>query len=66
MIMGDLDGDGDLDIVVNNLRGQAQIFENRLCRPVIVMNPSLSSRAMSPVQYQPSRTTSAVRSGRSR
>lgn len=31
MIMGDLDGDGDLDIVVNNLRGGAQIFENRLC-----------------------------------
>lgn len=27
----DLDGDGDLDIVVNNLRGNAQIFENRLC-----------------------------------
>ncbi len=28
---GDLDADGDLDIVVNNLRGNAQLFENRLC-----------------------------------
>ncbi|HET9224817.1 MAG TPA: CRTAC1 family protein [Roseiflexaceae bacterium] len=31
MSIGDLDSDGDLDIVVNNLRGPAQLFENRLC-----------------------------------
>jgi hypothetical protein len=31
MSMADLDQDGDLDIVVNNLRGPAQLFENRLC-----------------------------------
>jgi hypothetical protein len=31
MLMADLDGDGDLDIAVNNMRGQAQLFENRLC-----------------------------------
>ncbi|HHW88605.1 MAG TPA: CRTAC1 family protein [Chloroflexi bacterium] len=32
MVQADLDGDGDLDIVVNNLRGPAQLFENQLCR----------------------------------
>lgn len=31
MSMADIDGDGDLDIIVNNLRGMAQLFENQLC-----------------------------------
>jgi hypothetical protein len=31
MSMADLDADGDLDIVVNNLRGTAELFENQLC-----------------------------------
>lgn len=31
MSMADLNGDGKLDIVVNNLRAPAQLFENRLC-----------------------------------
>jgi hypothetical protein len=31
MLMADLDNDGDLDIAINNMRGQAQLFENRLC-----------------------------------
>lgn len=32
MVLADLDEDGDLDIVVNNLRGPARLFENQLCR----------------------------------
>jgi enediyne biosynthesis protein E4 len=31
MSMADMDNDGDLDIVVNNLRGAAELFENQLC-----------------------------------
>ena len=31
MSMADLDGDGDLDIVINNLATRARLFENRLC-----------------------------------
>lgn len=31
MVMVDLDDDGDLDIVVNNLLAPAQLLENRLC-----------------------------------
>ncbi len=31
MSMADVDGDGDLDILVNNLETPAQLFENQLC-----------------------------------
>ena len=31
MVMADLNDDGQLDIVVNNMRNSAQLFENRLC-----------------------------------
>ena len=31
MSMADLDADGDLDIVINNLAAPARLFENRLC-----------------------------------
>jgi hypothetical protein len=31
MLPVDIDRDGDLDVVVNNLRGSARLYENRLC-----------------------------------
>lgn len=31
MVMADVDDDGDLDIVINNLRSSALLLENRLC-----------------------------------
>jgi hypothetical protein len=31
LVLADLDSDGDLDGVVNNLRGPAQLWENQLC-----------------------------------
>ncbi len=31
MLMADLDFDGDLDVVINNLETPARLFENRLC-----------------------------------
>jgi hypothetical protein len=49
MLMADLDDDGDLDIVVNNLRGFAQLFENQLCRgamlEVELLWPATQNRA---------------------
>ncbi|HWQ15273.1 MAG TPA: CRTAC1 family protein [Roseiflexaceae bacterium] len=31
MTMADLDRDGDLDIIINNLQAPAEVYENRLC-----------------------------------
>ncbi|MEJ5247114.1 MAG: CRTAC1 family protein [Caldilinea sp.] len=51
MVMADLDDDGDLDIVVNNLRSFAQIFENQLCtgesiQVDLAWSPSLNRHAI--------------------
>ncbi len=31
MVMGDMDGDGDLDIVINNLDEPTRLYENQIC-----------------------------------
>jgi hypothetical protein len=38
MVMADLDQDGDLEIIVNNLRGPAMLYENQLCGESIQMD----------------------------
>jgi enediyne biosynthesis protein E4 len=49
MLMADMDGDGDLDIVVNNVRAPAQLFENQLCRlgsavEIALVQPGVQNR----------------------
>lgn len=51
MAMADLDNDGDLDIVVNNVSTPAQLFENQLCSGIsleleLYWPKSMNSRAI--------------------
>ncbi len=51
MSIADLDGDGDLDIIVNNLNSPSQLFENQLCEGNslevdLFMPDSLNTRAI--------------------
>ncbi|MEM8747727.1 MAG: CRTAC1 family protein [Actinomycetota bacterium] len=40
MAQGDVDGDGDLDIVISNLGAAAALYENRLCGgPSVIVEP---------------------------
>lgn len=38
MALADLDGDGDLDIVINNLDTPARLFENQLCGNAVTVS----------------------------
>ena len=38
MAQADLDGDGDLDIVLNNLDGPSRLFENQLCGNAVTVS----------------------------
>lgn len=41
MMLADLDDDGDLDVVINNLNAPATVFENRLCHKGIALKVTL-------------------------
>lgn len=46
MVMADMDNDGDLDIIVNNLRSFAQLHENQLCTGAALQVDLASSQGL--------------------